>query len=194
MRFNKSYKLKNFKGVSFSLPPLIRRMSSEDQIHFKITFNESYIYDFGDTDFLNLEQLDFNKLIGFKLNFFKPMKNSIMIGSRYYDNQLQLSYYTHDSNGNNYFSEIPLITLSEDDLKTKKSVNILFDFKEGLIKLKTDNQHNIFNIKSHVPEMENTLLQMNSKKLWLITHWFGGTQRPPQKITLDLMKLDPTKF
>ena len=88
-----------------------------------VRFNESAIYNHGDSD-----QLDWNKLIGIKKRFFKPMQDSTMIAWRYNvkTGRVEITSYKHE-NGVRYISDdIDTVDIGEWFL-----VSIVNPYKKG---------------------------------------------------------------
>ncbi len=168
---------KVFKGFHFSWPPYIERVES---LNYEITFNESCIYDHGDID-----QWDWNKLIGVKKNFFSPRKNSFMVGWRWNKekDRLELTSYSHYETGKANYNDRGIFYINRKELKD--SINIKITLLNKWIRLEISSKH--YKIDELV---RVTIEDKNSfNKGWLIKNWFGGTKSAPHKITINYKKI-----
>ena len=163
-----------FKGFHFSWPPYIERV---EELNYEITFNESCIYDHGDID-----QWDWNKLIGVKKNFFSPRKNSFMVGWRWNKekDRLELTNYSHDENGEVFFNDKGIFYISRSELKDPVVISLeILNYKWVRLVMQSKNHKS------------DDLFQrgIKSYKGWLIRNWYGGTKAAPHKITINYNKI-----
>lgn len=164
-----------FKGFHFSWPPYIERV---EELNYEITFNESCIYDHGDID-----QWDWNKLIGVKKNFFSPRKNSFMVGWRWNleKDRLELTLYKHDKDGKATYDDKGIFYISRKELKDPIYIDFRFNQSEILFSINSKN----YNMSDQ--HISTTAAFFN--KGWLIKNWFGGTKTAPHKITINYKKI-----
>ena len=163
-----------FKGLHASFPPYFKRVKKE--MKYEITFNESCVYDHGDID-----QFDWNKLIGIKKHFFSPRKNSFMIGWRWNTtrDRLELTPYYHDEAGKAHYNDRGIFYISKEEFNNPVTVSFHMDASGTF-------NYSIRSINySYLNELQ---LDGLGQKWWLIKNWFGGQKTAPHKVTIDFKK------
>ena len=167
-----------YTNIPFSLPPYIERV--KDKLEYKITFNESCIYDHGDID-----QWDWNKLIGVKKNFFSPRKNSFMVGWRWNKekDRLELTNYSHDVNGKAFYNDRGIFYISREELKDPIIVKL--DLIKQMLKLTIKSKHFAYGAEFREQLFKNSVGIIG----WVIRDWFGGTKLTPHKMTKEFIKI-----
>lgn len=138
-------------------------------INFNATFHENANYDLEDAD-----QLDWNKLVGLTWSL-DPLKETAMVGWRYNkkDDTIELNAYYHVDRSRD-FTE-PLVAI-----KRGESIYgyVIHDRKKKEYQI---GFHNDKVANGHVINSPN-----RRKVARLINPWFGGNERAPQDISLDL--------
>ena len=129
---------------------------------FRVNSRAPEIYD--------LDQWDWNKLIGIKKNFFQPRKNSVMVGWRYnpVNDCVEFVPYWHDENGGAHFDYEPLCIPSNE---LDEPLRIIF--RKSYVDI--DNAHR--GKGWGLPD--NAYIGTG----WMINPWFGGQQKAQKKIT-----------
>lgn len=162
-------KLLILKGLHNSIPPIFRTSSSECFMwEYQFTLDSTY-------DLKSEDQKDWNKLIGLKTNYFKPMENSVMVGFRYNveEKVYELNLYTHENN---------LREMSDPVLKVLPGEKFTVGFNRssigtvGVVIRVGDRVYITFHPLPH-------------KRVFLINTWFGGNNPSPVNFLLSIKKL-----
>jgi len=158
-----------FIPPAINLPPVICKKSN--QVSGKVVFHKNVEYDIG------LDQKDWNKLIGLKK---KNHEESVRIGWRYFDRQIQFNIYVRANND----------TFSK-KLNFNKVGNANAYASAPIIKTLAYNKVN-FNIKVNEDNTVNIVLGQNYyifmmqdmyDKSKLSMPWFGGNKLTPKFMT-----------
>lgn len=144
--------IKKGRHTKWRWPKIIRHLKCY------VTFTESCKYEHGDSD-----QWDWNKAIGVKQKFFRPMYNSIMLGWRWHPGKqkIQVVPYTHNKGSVNFDFDIVEVDIDEP---------IYFEVSENGI------HYGIYDIPYTKPW----------KSKWAIINWFGGQKKTPHKLTIKI--------
>lgn len=163
-----------YKYIPPSFPLQLKQVGSVLKV--KVTFNESCIYNYGE-----INQWDWNKLVGIKKSLFFPKKNSFMIGWRWNSDKdrLELTPYYHDGEGNNHFNDRGVFYVSREELKDPIT-----------IKIDTSGFNTSFSLNSRNYSYYSTSPCYIEGGGWLINPWWGGTKLPPHKSTIDFEILE----
>lgn len=160
-----------FKGISFSLPFALRRTR---KISYEVTFTESCRYELSGRNFM-----DWNKLLGLKTQYFDPHFCSCIIGHRYRKekDQHELNIYLHDKK------------LYPDSLRNVKKTEVLKTIAATAtiqVSIESTSEKWIIQIDNEKYEYPKSATKT---KNWLIRDWFGGSEKPPHRMTKQFSKI-----
>jgi len=192
--FSKTVRAGKHRGRPL-LPSELMRCTLDDVMIY-VDFNDEMqplTYNHSDED-----KMDWNKLVGFKVNLLRPMRNSVMIAWRYNKDKdkIQLGLYWHDSNGTPYLFDT-LVRNADNhpniiDLDPSQDIGVVsFFFTKSPVLNPQLGPYRITvqcpsqDVKKQWGEYEFSPEYMLAKKGWLISHWFGGTSPSQHDLTFD---------
>lgn len=165
--------------------PYLKSVNPKEGLTYSFKLNNSMLYSFKGDDVK--EQGDFLKLPGIKSNFFKPMKNSILIGynSLLTEDGINLTVYTHNEKMDDskaFFNEPGDIFVSKEDFDKEIIVSISRVETPGKINitLYVDGGVRYSVVKEH------SNLYFSNR--WYVTNPFGGGTLPVTKNTFYNIK------
>lgn len=165
----------HYKGLHNALPFYITAEKSPLIESFKFKFTEENKYIFKDEN-----QMDFNKLLGYKGKYFTPRFNTVMVAWRYNPiiDKFQVLPYFHIGSKNYDFNELKIINL---DVNEECISTIKIFGKSVYVTLKSTKSES-----SEVREFTE-----NYDKFWFVLPWFGGNYAAPKKMNLFI---EPIRF
>ena len=160
-------KIFHLKNTHFQLPFSIRRI--KQYAFWRCSFTDASKYQLD-----SINQQDWNKLLGVKLNYWKPTENSSMIGWRYnnVNDIFELCFYWH-----------------KDSVQGNTGVFEVQTDEEFIVEIVRKKNDIILNITTATMAQSNTVRFKYIKKLWEITSWFGGNKAAPKLITFYKTRL-----
>lgn len=156
------------KNLHNSIPPLFRT-TSEKNFFWSYEFTLDSTYDLKSED-----QNDWNKLIGLKADYFRPMNNSIMVGFRYNveEKMYELNFYRH-VDGKREMTDAVL------KVPPNEKFRVSFLRLRGILTLTLTFQEKVVTASFAFPH----------KRVYLINTWFGGNNASPVNFKLSIKKL-----
>jgi hypothetical protein len=169
-------KFTHFKGQHLSIPSnFLFNVQNKDlpisQV-FKFYFTEENKYSFDDAD-----QYDWNKLLGFKGEFFQPMFDTVMVGWRY--NKIEECFevipYFHLGSAEHHFDDRKIVKLKINETASCV-INIIGQSVTCTISTK-DNAQVV---------SDDRWFSKKYNRFWRVGAWFGGQKCSPTKMTLNI--------
>jgi hypothetical protein len=164
------------RGAHFSVPPVAffcsKRNPFADKIEFQ--FDESHKYLFPD----NPNQYDWNKLYGWKGEYFKPMFNTGMVGWRWNPdiNMFQIIPYFHVGSSAHTFSDAYIINVPI-NTTAKATFNSI------------GNSMTITLECNGVLSTHSVQLSKIYPKFYKIIPWFGGQEVAPHAMRFNIKSI-----
>jgi hypothetical protein len=159
-------------GTHFGLPPTTffttKKNSFTDNIEFQFTENNKYIFN-------NENQYDWNKLYGWKGEYFKPRFNTGMVGWRWNPQiqMFQIIPYFHIGSSAHTFDDAYIINVP---VNTIAKAQIKIEGKAITITLECNNV-----VASHYQ-----ILSKEYSKFYKIIPWFGGQEKCPHTMKFQI--------
>lgn len=170
----KTYKVK--KGRHFSFPRRIRFSKQPKVITWVVRFDSNCNYIIKNEDgSVSKDQNDWNKLCGVFFSLFNTRKDTAMMGWKYNieDDLINLAPYYHIDAGRDMFP--PMLQVKREETFTI-SLEIDYQAKEYRWKMQQDGFNNSHKMK------------FNHNRKWcsFINFYFGGNQKAPQTMTVNM--------
>lgn len=166
----KKMTIRHFKGFHFSFPFILRRIKPVD-LEWQVVFSDESKYD------VDVDQSDWNKLLGVKWDYFKPREDAIMCGWRYdiATDLFDLCMYVHENGSYNPYAQKLL------SVKSHASIQISFNEAEKKV---------VFFVSETAEDRVRVELDWAAfGTAWIINSWFGGNRTPNKMISFDLKRL-----
>lgn len=154
------------KGRHWAWP--IRFAATKSGFYWTIRTNSSMIYLIDGED-----QWDYNKLVGIKLQYFKPMEDTMMLGWRFSPKTglLEFAPYQH-TNGERIIGDVIY------SCKAGEIFDVKISFSGDLWSLQINNETPI-----------QSLYESRKDKIgYEILNWFGGNKEAPHDISFDFIR------
>jgi hypothetical protein len=169
-------KFTHLKGQHLSIPSnILFNIQNKDlpinQL-FEFYFTEDNKYSFDDAD-----QFDWNKILGFKGEFFQPMFETVMVGWRYNkaENCFEIIPYFHLGGAEHHFDETKIVKLKTNE----KGFCVINIVRENVTcTIYTNNNAQL--------QTDERVFSKKYNRFWRVGAWFGGQKCSPRKMVLNV--------
>ncbi len=155
-------------GTHFALPQEIKVRNKPEKVTWRCKFGANTNYDLKDVD-----QLDWNKLLGLYYNLLNTMADTVMVGWRYNKEMdlIEMNAYYHVDKGRDYTETLMTVKREEEFL-----VTILVDYNKKTYTVILERPRDGKKVQDSFVFNHNRKLAMD------INTWFGGNEKAPQEI------------